>query len=110
LIKESSYNRNWRRTVTTPHKDGTDYWVRLVTMVGAGPKIEDVRKLQGAEDEKALLERFHGATPPQAFPDSGLQRIPRAANIHCLKEPAQCEFAFLPIEQWDGIFKEPSKE
>lgn len=106
LLKEASYNRNWKRTVTTPHKDGTDYWVHLVTMVGPGPKIEDVRKLQGTEDEKALLERFHGATPPQLFPDAGLQRIPRVASIHCLKEPAQCEFAFLPNEQWEAEFNQ----
>ncbi|HYL86511.1 MAG TPA: DUF3857 domain-containing protein [Candidatus Angelobacter sp.] len=106
LLKEASYNRNWKRTVTTPNRDGRDYWVHLITMVGPGPKIEDMRKLQGTEDEKTLLERFHGDTPPQSFPDTNLRRIPRVANIHCLKEPAQCELAFLPIEHWQGEFSE----
>ena len=106
LLKEASYNRNWRRTVTTPHKDGTDYWVHLLAMVLPGPKLGPVQKLQGTEDEKALLARFQGATPPQLFPDSTLQEIPRVAVIHCLKEPPQCEFAFLPNEQWEAEFNE----
>jgi tetratricopeptide (TPR) repeat protein len=110
LLKESSYNRNWNRTVTTPHNEGTDYWVGLVVMVAPGPKIAAARKLQGAEDEKALLEQFKGATPPQLFPDSALQTLPRVAGIHCLKEPPQCELSFSPTEQWDGVFGSSKSE
>jgi len=108
LLKEASYNRNWRRTVTTPHTEGTDFWVHLLVIVGPGPQLEGIRKLQGTADEKALLARFQGAVPPQTFPDSQLQNLPRVAAIHCLKEPAQCEFAFLPNEQWEAEFKQAS--
>jgi tetratricopeptide (TPR) repeat protein/transglutaminase-like putative cysteine protease len=104
LLKESSYNRNWNRTVTTPYTEKTHRRAQMVVMVSPGPKIEGMRTIGDEGEAKALLERFRGKTPPQAFPEAAMRTIPRVAAIHCMDAPAQCELQFFPIEQSDAAF------
>ena len=102
--KKSSYNRNWKRTITTAYSEKADRRAQMVVMVSPGPKIDGMRAFKDESEAKALLERFAGKTPLQAFPDETVRTIPRAVAIHCMDAPAQCELQFLRIEEWDATF------
>lgn len=106
-MTEGSYNRNWWRTVAVPYNDGVEVRERLAVLVAPGPKITSNASLPDRKDPSKLLTRFGTQTPPQTFPDDTIVSIPRFAAIHCLTNPAQCEFEFLPYDQLDQVFAEP---
>jgi hypothetical protein len=104
LLKEASYNRNWKRTVTVPFTESQEQREQFVVILTPGPKISTSAISPEFKEQPRLLGRFQGKVPPQTFPDSNVTRIPRVANIHCLTNPAQCEFEFLPTEQSSSAF------
>jgi len=104
LLKEASYNRNWKRTVTVPFTESQEQREQFVVILTPGPKISTSAISPEFKEQPRLLGRFQGKVPPQTFPDSNVTRIPRVANIHCLTNPAQCEFEFLPTEQSRSAF------
>ncbi len=68
LLKESSYNRNWNRTVTTPYSEKMDRHAQMVVMVSPGPKIDGMRAIKDESEAKALLDRKHSPMPLRARP------------------------------------------
>jgi tetratricopeptide (TPR) repeat protein len=104
LLKEASYNRNWKRTVTVPFTELQEQREQFVVILTPGPKISASVTLPEFKEQPRLLDRFGDKIPPQTFPDPNVTRIPRVANIHCLTNPAQCEFEFLPAEQSRSAF------
>ena len=110
-MKEGSYNRNWKRTVTVPYNEPKELEERgLVAIVEPGPKISENGNLPKMETQSTLLARFGERTPPQSFPDDDLiTSIPRIGIIRCHTNPAQCEFEFLPNGQAEAVLAEMSK-
>ena len=104
LLKEASYNRNWKRTVTVPFKEPQEQREQFVVILTPGPKISTSATPPEFKEQPGLLNRFGNKIPPQTFPDPNVTQIPRVANIHCLTNPAQCEFEFLPTEQAGSAF------
>jgi tetratricopeptide (TPR) repeat protein/transglutaminase-like putative cysteine protease len=104
LLKEASYNRNWKRTVTVPFTESQEQREQVVLILSPGPKIASSAILPESKEQSKLLSRFGNKIPPQTFPDENVTRIPRVANIHCLTNPVQCEFEFLPTEQSSSAF------
>jgi tetratricopeptide (TPR) repeat protein len=103
-IQEGSYNRNSKRTVVVPNQPSQEQTERFVTLVAPGPKIASSAIWPGLKDQPKLLARFADKTPPQTFPDDAVTSIPRVAVIHCLTNPTQCEFQFLPIDGAEPFF------
>jgi transglutaminase-like putative cysteine protease/tetratricopeptide (TPR) repeat protein len=107
-MKEGSYNRNWKRTAAVPYNDGVEIWERFAVLVAPGPKVVSNAVLPDLKDSSKLVARFTTHAPPQTFPDDTIVSIPRVAAIHCLTNPAQCEFEFLPYDKADGVFVDSS--
>jgi tetratricopeptide (TPR) repeat protein len=106
-MKEGSYNRNWKRTVTVPYNESQELEERgLVAVVQPGPRISANGVLPTMKTQSKLLERFGERTPPQTFPDNGATSIPRIGIIRCHISPAQCEFEFLPNGQAENVLAE----
>ena len=107
LLKEASYNRNWKRTVAVPFTESKELREQLVVILSPGPKIASSAILPDSKQQSKLLSRFGDKVPPQTFPNENIARIPRVANIRCLTNPAQCEFELLPTEQSTSVFGSP---
>lgn len=102
----ASRSRTRSRTVSAAFKEDTDLSEHLVAIVTPGPRIASSASLPAIKDQPKLLARFDAKSPPQAFPDSSVTRIPRIAVIRCRVASARCDLEFLPNETASQAFSE----
>jgi tetratricopeptide (TPR) repeat protein len=91
-----------QRTVRLPKIVDSTASAEFFVAIGAGPKIEEVKFVDGADELRPAEKFLSAATYPLEFPSGSSARIVRRGLLDC-RPSSGCEFVLLPIDSVTSV-------
>lgn len=94
-VKQEAANPVSRHAVQVKNSAGLSGSGQFIVIVGPGSVLTDIESASPDNPLAALTDAVHAAKVPQTFPDSTIQRLPRAGTLSCTAADQPCTFTLL---------------
>ncbi|HXZ13640.1 MAG TPA: DUF3857 domain-containing protein [Candidatus Sulfotelmatobacter sp.] len=91
-VKQARTQLRSRRSIPIPNPSRLEGIAQYILIVGPGSKVVEIQSFTSDNPLEELTESVRSAIIPQTFPDSTIQKMPRAGTLACPRSDQPCTF------------------